>query len=373
MVVQGQTLAFMARARGFDINSLGRRADVPAGDLQEAVDGNGELDASQVEAVAQALAVPVPALFMDQQPPLLEAIDFRKATPSESRYKQGTLNAFAYIERLSATLADVGADLSVPDNARADVGDLSLAVATRLATTWRANWGLTVEEQLEFQDANRLYVSLRGFIESLGVLVLHHQFGSDDVAGLYTKIEDGPHVIAINTTGSSKARKCFTLAHEFCHFLIRQEGVSNPSLNRNGIERFCNRFAARLLAPAALVRRAVEDYHRAVSAGNDYIRLLARRLSISQEATIRRLVELDFLTGVDYRTWRAQWLGRVPAGDATDGGGGPSDPLQAKRTKYGSRLLELLGTAVREDALDEIEVFRLCGLKPRYQRQLFAA
>jgi hypothetical protein len=56
-----------------------------------------------------------------------------------------------------------------------------------------------------------------------------------------------------------------------------------------------------------------------------------------------------------------------------DGGGGKSDPLQTKRTTYGTLLLRLLGGARQRGELDEIDIYRLCGLKPKYQSQLFEA
>ena len=359
-------------ARGLPLATLASRSGVSSSDLRRAIESDGELEADEIEAIAEQLAVPVEAFFSDREVELLPAIDFRSANPHVSKFGKGTLDAIAFVERISGTLASLNLG-SAPDPSLAPIQtNYSDSDAIRLASTWRTKWGVTVDQQLEFGDANKLYVSLRGFIESLGVLVIHRSFGNDEAAGLYAQVTDGPHAIVINTTGSSKARKLFTLAHEFCHLLLRAEGASNPSILRNRVERFCNKFAAYLLAPDGLIKRALYLFHYTPSADHDLIRRFAKRLGISQEALIRRLVEMGYLSQADYSAWRSKFNGITPPGDASDGqSGGKTDPLQTKRTTYGSTLLALLSRARKTGLLDDLDIYRLCGLKRKYQDELF--
>lgn len=140
---------------------------------------------------------------------------------------------------------------------------------------------------------------------------------------------------------------------------------------KNKTEKFCNKFAAYLLAPSHLIRTALDRFGYSVSADEDFIRLFAKKLGISQEALVVRLVEEQFLNRADYARWRSRFNGVTPPGDLGGEGGGRSNPLQTKRTTYGSTLLSLLGEARRTGKLDEIDVYRLSGLKPVYQNQLF--
>jgi len=371
--IHGPTLQEVLRARGLSPARAGSRAGIAPSVLSDAINGSVELSDEQVTALAAELVVPVGVLFSKRVPELFPPVDFRSSDPHIRPPKKGTLEAIGFVERLSNTFASLDMAVEPPKDARASDRDLSLEAAQRLAAEWRERWGLSLSEQLGFRNATRLYDSLRAYVEGLGVLVLHRSFGHTDAAGLYAQMDGGPHVIVINTTGSSKARKCFTLAHEFCHFLIRSEGTSNPSVLRNDVERFCNRFAAHLLAPDDLVKTGLNEYGRPPSVQNDFVRLFAIRLSISQEALVRRMVELHLVSQADYRAWRSQFAWRVPPGDRGDGGGGgPTDPLQTKRTTYGSLLIRLLKDAHRRGDLDEIEIYRLSGLKPKYQRPLFA-
>lgn len=374
MKLSKAALQSVINARGLSLTTLASRSGVSSSDLLRAIEIDGELDDNDIEAIAEQLAVPVEALFANEALPLFPAIDFRTANPHVSKFKKGTLDAIAFVERISGTLASLELGSSLHPSLVPISTKYTDAEAIELASKWRTKWGVAIDEQLEFQDANKLYVSLRAFIESLGVLVLHRTFGTDEAAGIYAQVSGGPHTIVINTTGSSKARKLFTLAHEFCHLLLRAEGASNPSIVKNRVERFCNKFAAYLLAPDGLIQRALQLFRYTPSNDHDLIRRFAKRLGVSQEALIRRLVEMNYLTPADYTEWRSHFNGVTPPGDASDGqSGGQSDPLQTKRTTYGSTLLSLLAEARERGLLDDLDIYRLCGLKRKYQDELFGA
>lgn len=366
------TLQNVISARGLPLTTLATRAGVTSADLHRAIEVDGELDEDDVEAIAEQLAVPVEAFFVDQAPPLLKAIDFRSATPHVSKFEKGTLDAIAYVERIAGALSSLKLGAELDPSLTPVTPKYTDEEAISLAKKWRKRWGFSIDEQLDAANANTVYVSLRGFVESLGVLVLHRSFGTDEAAGIYAHVPDGPHAIVINTTGSSKARKLFTLAHEFCHVLLRAEGASNPSILKNKVEKFCNKFAAYLLAPDGLIKSAIQRFRYPASAAHDNIRRFAKRLGISQEALVRRLVEIEYITASDYAAWRSKFNGVVPPGDTTDGqSGGKTDPLQTKRTTYGTRLISLLGQARRRGLLDDLDIYRLCGLKRKYQDDLF--
>jgi hypothetical protein len=153
---------------------------------------------------------------------------------------------------------------------------------------------------------------------------------------------------------------------------LREQGVSNPSVQENSIEKFCNKFAAYLLAPDSLISKGLSRYRYAPSTDSRFIRLFSSNLGISQECAVRRLVETGYLTQKDYTQWRSLFNGVTPPSDQSDGsGGGGSDPLQNKRTSYGNLFLYILGQARRQGKLDEIDIYRLSGIKPKYQDPLF--
>lgn len=375
MKIPAAALKNVLSARGLDVATLALRSGVSRKALQNALNDEGDLDDDDIASIADELAVPVQALFARKSLPLFPAVDFRTANPAVGEFAKGTLQAINFVERLSTTLAALNVGVSLDAKLQQyKTAKYSKDEAWELADLWRSRWGVKDDDQLDWQDANKLYTSLRRFIENLGIVVVHRQFKTDEAAGLYVQVAGGPHTIVINTTGSGKPRKLFTLAHEFGHVLLRAEGASNPSVIKNRIERFCNWFAAALLAPKRVIERALEPFQNRAQADSDFIRRFAKKLGISQEAAFLRLVETGYLQRSDYETWKARFdnTNHVPTADMSDGAaGGTPNPLRDKQTQYGSTLLRLLGQARRMGKLDEIDIYRLCGLKPKYQDQLF--
>lgn len=356
--------------RSLKLRDLAKRADISETELRDAYAGNKELADDQVQRVADELGVPIRALYANTKLPLAKVPDFRRTKIDAGKYDRGTIAAIGFIEKISGSLSSLPLDLGLEEAAHEKIDNLRKSTAKELAKKWRARWGVTDSKQLEWKSSHKMYASLRGFVESLGVFVLHYSFGSDEVSGLYSKSQNGPHTILINTTCSSKARKLFTLAHEFCHVLIRKEGASNVSYAKNDVERFCNQFAAYLLAPSSVIKAALTRYSYFPSINGDFVRLFASNLGISQQCAVLRLVDTKHLTSTDYGAWMRRFKGKTPTGDEKDPQGGQGDPLQNKRTQYGASLLKKLSEAKSGGFLDDIDIFRLAGIKPKYQRDL---
>lgn len=366
------------RIRGLNLNLLARRTGIPVAKLTDLAEGNDRTSEEELEAIAAELAVPLQAMFLDSSQELTPSIDFRTENPRIAHQAKGTIQALAFVEQLSATLYSLDSVPELdPEIADTRPPELTKKAALKLAKHWRQRWGLAVNEQAEWKDANKVYAHLRDFIEGLGISVLHRSFGTAESAGLYVETPHQFHAIVINTTQSSKARKVFTLAHEFAHVLLGKEGVSNPSIIKNRIERFCNWFAARLLAPKKLITYALDRYGYTPEATDRFIRLLAEKLGISQEATFLRMVETSHLDRAQYVEWKRKFRNQysIPTGDMTrpGGGGGSSDPVKTKITTYGRTLLRSLRAARDRGDLDAIDIYRISGLKPKYQSDVFEA
>jgi Zn-dependent peptidase ImmA (M78 family)/lambda repressor-like predicted transcriptional regulator len=367
-----ESFKYILQRRQMTLANLADRTHIDYGLLENSLSDKFDLSDEQVEIIAEALAVPPRTLFGTVDLPLSNIPDFRRKTPSPSLLEPTVLKAIGYVEKISLSLASLDLDLSLSDEVEKYSGEINKRAARDLAAKWRLRWGISEEEQLQWRDSGKLYSSLRSYIEGLGVFVVHYSFGTDEVAGLYAKVDDGPHTILVNTSSSSKARKLFTLAHEFCHVLLRKNGISDHSITRNKIEIFCNQFAAYLLAPASIIEKALKRYKYNVSINNESIRLLAKNLGISQQACVLRLVDIRKLNASDYMRWISRFKGRIPDGDRADIGAGSTepDPIKNKRTQYGSSLLSKLAAARRNGLLDAIEIYRLAGIKPKYQREL---
>ncbi|WP_081236373.1 ImmA/IrrE family metallo-endopeptidase [Streptomyces viridosporus] len=141
--------------------------------------------------------------------------------------------------------------------------------------------------------------------EHLGVLVVP-QHMDDDVSGMLLR-KDGACVIGVNQAHSFERRR-FTVAHELGHLRLHEgrplildtdarvnyrNAVSSMATDREEID--ANRFAAALLAPEDMVRRAAQ--HISFRTTDDLVRVLAKRFQLSEMAMTYRLMNLGILSG----------------------------------------------------------------------------
>lgn len=134
-------------------------------------------------------------------------------------------------------------------------------------------------EMLELSDAGVRGVSIAGPQHRPGILVNTRHVYNEDEAG-----------------------HRFTLAHELCHLLFdRKKGhhiavASGPWAPR-AIEQRANAFAAMLLMPVSVVRRAVEAFGPVTT--KEDVDGIAKRLRISRLAVLLHLMNLGFIDKTD--------------------------------------------------------------------------
>ncbi|MEU5929329.1 ImmA/IrrE family metallo-endopeptidase [Streptomyces antimycoticus] len=139
----------------------------------------------------------------------------------------------------------------------------------------------------------------------LDVLVVP-QGMDDDVSGMLLR-KDGSCVIGVNETHSHE-RQRFTVAHELGHLRLHEgrplildtdarvnyrNAVSSMATDREEID--ANRFAAALLAPQEMVRRAAQRISFRTT--DDLVRVLAKQFQLSEMAMTYRLMNLGIVSG----------------------------------------------------------------------------
>ena len=100
-------------------------------------------------------------------------------------------------------------------------------------------------------------------------------------------------------------------------------------------------------------------------------RWAAGKLKISQEATVLRLEQIHLYKSGSYDKWCALVHNDNP--DFSEKGGGSKAPAQekVKLAKYGFRFAKAFKRLLHEGAISEINLYRVSGLKPKYQRPYF--
>lgn len=353
-------------ARGLSWDDVARRIGVSRSELVQQILHDKGPSEKIIKDLSSELAVPSFVLFMSRAPNISSTlVDFRKSTPRRvalSRAAIESIDTARAIQKIAEENQHYDTLERVPS-----VDDLP-ASAARI----RRALSISAEAQKGAKDAREFYGLLRRAIESLGIFVLHDSFSEEDGSGFC--IADGPAaIIVINTRRQNIGRRIFTLVHELGHALLRSTGISDPFVLNNRVERACNSFAARLLMPRNLLIEAAEKYHITLEPSTRQIYLLSRFLKVSQEAAVIRLEQLKVVSPGSHARWLESVQGTGNPDWITDKGGPANVPQEKiKLARYGITFARVFNSALNKGDLTPIDVYRISGLKPKFQRPYFS-
>ena len=356
------------QARHLTSANLSHRLGIDSDELGRELRRQPEPKSGLLKSVARELSLPAFAFYMEELPALQEAIpDFRSSNPAPSAKARETLESIQFAEGVQQTLVELDGP---------GVTNLPRFTATtddeidRFALTVRGYFEISLEDQRDAKDARAFYVTVRKKIEDKNITVLQDSFPWEDGSGFCLAHATHP-IVLINTKKQTRARRLFTLCHELAHVLIGQSGISDPFVRKNNVERRCNRFAASFLLPqgyvAILLGTAVTR-----APDPDDVRWASRKLKISQEATVLRLEQLGLYKSGTHESWRAIVHNNNP--DFSEKGGGGKEPPPQEKVKlarYGFHFARALSSALDQGRISEINLYRVSGLKPKYQRSYF--
>ena len=255
------------------------------------------------------------------------------------------------------------------EEALAFVGSASTASnIERVAADIRVALHLDLEERRALPTWT---AALRRFIEAadeIGVLVMvsgivgnnpHRALDPGEFRG-FALADDLAPLIFINGA-DTKAAQMFTLAHELAHLWLGQTALSNSgpdAVPGHDVEAWCNRVAAELLVPLAVLR---EDYRRGEEL-HDALDRLARRFKVSTLVILRRIHDAGGLTRAQFRRAYDSELERLQAIPRAGGGG---DFYRTQTARVGRRFARAIVINTLEGRTLYRDAFRLlCVSKP---------
>jgi len=239
----------------------------------------------------------------------------------------------------------------------------------RLAQDARQLLKYGIEEQKAIRLEKDQFDLLRSRIEEFGILVAKQPFPLDD-ARAFSVMHGEPFAVIVNSRdgGLSHASKTFSLMHEFCHMLLRNDGLCNDFTgSTQKLEIFCNRFAAEFLMPAqhaALLLTNIDSVGPEV-----VVKTLRKTFKISTVMALTYLVRQQLISQEYYR----QEIDRLEEEGRED----------AKKTKHikispenrvlyslGQGLVSLIVDARRQDFLAEDKAAEYLSLHSKSYKNL---
>lgn len=264
----------------------------------------GDLEPSyqQLARLGQLYNVPFDALY-NENPLFIESNlpDFRKTNPSAADLSPKGLTRLWQVETRTEFVETLVGALGEKAPKTIGIGRLTNK-STPEAAELRAGfdqWLGSRNKIFRFTGTPEdvFLRHLRLFMETRACLTSVNNAPIDDYMGFYQSISGGTSVVFINSEIKHQKRRLFTLAHEMAHFVFDEQGISNPFVANNLIEKRCNNFAATFLAPDKQVLDIVRSTSSAII--KDVSRLatlLARETLLSRQAAALRLQELDVIS-----------------------------------------------------------------------------
>ncbi len=197
------------------------------------------------------------------------------------------------------------------------VEHFSPPVLTSLSSDRKAN---QVREWLQL-SGKRNFLAYREAIEAKGVLVFQTagykgawQIAKENpVLGFSLYFESYPIIVVKKL--ESESRMLFTLAHELAHLVLHKTSwidyeAEFHSDSKDEVE--ANAFAAMLLVPDdELNQISIDSKPKLVEQYREWLKPITRRLGVSTEVVLRRLVDRRSIAKGDYVAYR-QWLTTLP-------------------------------------------------------------
>ena len=139
--------------------------------------------------------------------------------------------------------------------------------------------------------------------EKFFIPVLEHPLKSNGVQAF--SVYDEVSVMVLNESDSNEVR-LFSLFHEFCHLLKRQDGICTVDLEKDNDnqpeEKYCDEFAANLLMPEQMVRRIINSPITNLK----QLDAVAKQFGVSKLVTLIRCKELNILNPNQYKKLKSE-------------------------------------------------------------------
>lgn len=173
------------------------------------------------------------------------------------------------------------------------------------ANAIREQLSISLEQQYKCSSARQFYLYLREKIESEGVFI--HCFTDvpiDTARGFAIYYADLP-IIGINDEDRPPA-KSFSIIHELVHLFKRESSLCNDMNNSVATkeeEVFCNAVAGELLVPQDAISIVLSNNNCSAPYSKEDLKRIADRFSVSREVIIRRLLDLNKISKIEYDTY----------------------------------------------------------------------
>ena len=317
----------------------------------------------QLERLSEKFKVPV-AVFFFPDPPEIPSIEetFRTLGPEQVDDIPPRIRLLLRKARtFQISLVELNDGRNPAD--RQIVHDLKITRnddVAQIAETVRDYLGISMEDQIHWEDAETALNAWRDVFLRAGVYIFKDQFRQPEYSGFCLYDDEFPIIYVNNTT--AKTRQIFTLFHELAHLLFHTSGIDTVSDrfidqlagDNKKVEIICNQVAASTLVP----EKAFEEAFGEKGANEATAAELAELFSVSREFIFRRFLDRGLITTGEYEDAARRW-----SAQRTRGAGG--DHYNTKIAYLGKQYINLAFQRFYQNKIDFNQLAEVLDTKPK--------
>jgi Zn-dependent peptidase ImmA (M78 family)/transcriptional regulator with XRE-family HTH domain len=245
----------------------------------------------------------------------------------------------------------------------------------------RRTLGVTESLQLAWKTPSRALKAWKSAVEGRDVLVFEtSSVPLSEMRGF--SFFDRKFPLIVLNGKDAEAGRIFTLLHEFAHLLLNQKSLCDPSHDFSGrdqdsrIEAFCNQVAGAAAVPLDLLLKCADSSIGPNNWTHEELSRIGRRLSISKEVALRRLVTAKRATLTHYQRMRQEFLAEYQQIEL-EKKGRKDKPVIVPRERLiarnlGRSFIELVFDAYGSDKISARELSESLGVKLNHLSKLEA-
>jgi Zn-dependent peptidase ImmA (M78 family) len=226
---------------------------------------------------------------------------------------------------------------------------------------------LDLEEFKSFENDTDFLEACIERVENMGIAVFQLSLNQDNLRGF--SLVDEPLPVIVIKRGEQASSKVFTLFHELGHILLRDGGLCDIryGANEQGIEKWCNAFAAEVLVPAheLMKMEIVQEYagkNQKIWEKKDLI-LLSNHFHVGLLTILRRLLDNGRTTSDFYQDKHEKW--NKPGFGRSANNEGRNIPKEVIKEK-GRTYIRLAFIAFDQKKIDLKDLSDFIGVKLSY-------
>ncbi len=297
---------------GFSVKEVAKKLKTSKENYEKIETGKKNPTYRQLEILANCFKRPLAIFFLPEPPeePSIAA-SFRILPKSEeylSKELRLAIRKARYYQSIANQLIkDLGIDikLKIPS---VSINDDPIIIARKE----RERFGISIDKQLEWQNAYSAFNEWRSTVEQLNVLVFQYRFPLQSARG-FSLMDKVPPVIVLNQSDNVLAR-IFTLFHEYGHILLESPEIyaeeEEISANNLEVETWCNRFSSEFLVPESVLRDDMDFQNflksQQLSELPEILKSLSKKFKVSRYAVLTKVRSLNLISQSDYESEKAK-------------------------------------------------------------------